>query len=119
MVYRKRGTLLPLERQVLEVGARRGEDGMYGFALAQELAGETGETRLTAHGTLYKALDRLRAASYLAATWEDADSAADAGRPRRRIYRITAAGRGALAADPARPALARAPRTAHPGQAQA
>jgi DNA-binding PadR family transcriptional regulator len=118
VAYRKQGTLLPLERQVLEVGARRGADGMYGFSLAQELAGETGETRLTAHGTLYKALDRLRTAGCLEATWEDPDMAAAAGRPRRRMYRITAVGRAALAADPAG-VPAHATRKAQPGQARA
>ena len=62
-----------MERRVLEVGLRSGDSGMYGFLLAQELAGGSGETRLVAHGTLYKALDRLRRAGLLEAEWEDAD----------------------------------------------
>ena len=105
MVFRKRGTLLPLERRVLEVGARRGGDGTYGFALAQELAGEKGETSLVSHGTLYKALDRLRREGLLDAEWEDPEAAAAAGRPRRRIYTITAQGRMALVAPAADPAF--------------
>ncbi len=95
---------MPLERRVLEVGARLGSEGTYGFALAQELAGETGETSLVSHGTLYKALDRLRREGLLDAEWEDAADAADAGRPRRRIYRITAVGRAALVATDGEPA---------------
>jgi PadR family transcriptional regulator, regulatory protein PadR len=87
---------LPLERRILEVGLGSGESGMYGFLLAQELAEAAGETRLVAHGTLYKALDRLRRAGLLEAEWEDAEEAAAAGRPRRRMYRITAAGSAAL-----------------------
>jgi DNA-binding PadR family transcriptional regulator len=46
---------------------------------------------------LYKALDRMRTAGLLTAEWEDADTAAREGRPRRRIYAITAAGAVALA----------------------
>jgi PadR family transcriptional regulator PadR len=90
-----------LERRVLEVGLRSGDSGMYGFLLAQELADAAGETRLVAHGTLYKALDRLRRAGLLEAEWEDAEEAAAAGRPRRRMYRITAAGSAALVEAPA------------------
>ncbi len=98
MVFRKPGTLIPLERAILDVGVAQGTDGMYGFSLAQALAGEKGETRLVSHGTLYKALDRLRKAGLLESEWEDAETATEAGRPRRRIYRITAAGVTALAA---------------------
>ncbi len=97
MAFRKQGTLIPLERRVLEVGVRRGRKGMYGFALAQELADAAGETRLASHGTLYKALDRLRKAGLLDAEWEDPSLAVEQARPRRRIYRITAAGKAALA----------------------
>ncbi len=97
VVFRKQGTLIPLERAILEVGARNGLDGMYGFSLAQTLAGEKGETRLVSQGTLYKALDRLRKTGLLESEWEDADLASAAGRPRRRIYRITSAGATALA----------------------
>jgi PadR family transcriptional regulator, regulatory protein PadR len=95
-VFRKPGTLLPLERQVLEIAVGRAASGIYGFALAQELAGERGETRLVSHGTLYKALDRMRRAGLLVAEWEPAEAAAAEGRPRRRVYRVTAAGMRAL-----------------------
>jgi PadR family transcriptional regulator, regulatory protein PadR len=95
-MYRKQGVLLPLERQVLEIAITREASGVYGFALAQELAGERGETRLVSHGTLYKALDRMRRAGLLVADWEPAEAAADEGRPRRRMYRVTAEGERAL-----------------------
>jgi DNA-binding PadR family transcriptional regulator len=53
--------------------------------------------RLTAHGTLYKALERLERAGLLTSTWEDPAVAADQGRPRRRLYQVTALGERALA----------------------
>jgi len=99
VVYRKAGSLLALERSVLEVAARRGAEGVYGFLLARELAESGGSDRLVAHGTLYKALDRMRRAGLLTAAWEDPDAAAAAGRPRRRVYAITA--KGVQALDPA------------------
>lgn len=71
--------------------------GVYGFALAQDLARGEERTGLVAHGTLYKALDRLRRAGYLSAEWEDARTAEDARRPRRRVYHVTAEGRRILA----------------------
>ena len=95
MAFRKPGTLLPLERRILEVAVGAAA-GVYGFALAQELAGDRAERRLVAHGTLYKALDRMRRAGLLTAEWEDADTAAAEGRPRRRVYVVTAEGRRVL-----------------------
>src|SRR4051812_26492022 len=91
-MFRRPGTLLPLERRLLEAASRHGRSGIYGFALAQEIAGARGETKLVSHGTMYKALDRLRRAGLLDAEWEDADEAAESGRPRRKIYRLTADG---------------------------
>ena len=89
MVFRKPGSLLLLEEQILDALIAHGEDGAHGFALAQELAAARGSTSLASHGTLYKALDRLRTRGLLAAEWEPAELAEEAGRPRRRIYRIT------------------------------
>ena len=57
----------------------------------------TGSKRLTAHGTLYKALGRLEEAGLLHDRWEDAELALAEGRPRRRLYQLTAAGDAALA----------------------
>ncbi len=98
MVFRKRGTLLPLERAILDQAVQQGAAGVYGFALAQALDSGGDGRGLVAHGTLYKALDRLRREGYLDAEWEDAATASAEGRPRRRHYRVTAAGVRALRA---------------------
>lgn len=45
-----------------------------------------------ASGTLYPILLRLESAGWLTSEWEDV-SPADAGRPRRRLYRITHSGK--------------------------
>ena len=42
-------------------------------------------------GTIYPILARLEQAGWLESRWEDVDQH-DAGRPRRRYYRLTAAG---------------------------
>lgn len=96
---RRPGTLLPIEASILEAGLglrREGQPDFHGFAIARTIA--DGDDRgLTAHGTLYKALGRLEAAGMLTSAWEDAQTAADAGRPRRRLYTVTGAGERAYA----------------------
>lgn len=93
MAYRKPGTLLPLEADILSAVASHGSRGAHGFAIAQGLAGGAESSKaLVGHGTLYKALDRLRTRGLLNSEWEDAAVAEAAGRPRRRMYWITAAG---------------------------
>ena len=84
---RKEGVLIPLEISILEAAIelrRRGAAEAHGFLLAKEMREEHHARRLTAYGTLYKALDRLERAGYLASRWEDPHAAADEGRPRRR-----------------------------------
>ena len=96
---RTKGALIPLEVSILEAVTdlfRRGTPQSYGFMLAKELKERTGARLLTAYGTLYKALDRLEQAGYLASRWEDPAVAALESRPRRRFYRITLAGETAL-----------------------
>jgi PadR family transcriptional regulator, regulatory protein PadR len=96
---RKPGALLPLEVSILGAAVRCAMDGraeFHGFELARMLADATGSQRLTAHGTLYKALGRLADAGLLESRWENADAALAAGRPRRRLYSITVAGERAL-----------------------
>lgn len=92
MPRRKAGALLPLESRILEAALatlRSGQGSFHGFGLAERLRAD-GETRsLTAHGTLYKALGRLEEFGFLGSTWEDA---AVPGRPRRRLYALTANG---------------------------
>lgn len=43
-------------------------------------------------GTVYPALSSLERRSLVRSRWEEADRAVDAGRPRRRYYRVTRAG---------------------------
>lgn len=97
---RKPGTILPLEASVLSVAVelkRSGSGSFHGFEMAKHLQHLNEDRRLTAHGTLYKALSRMEKAGLLESEWEDPQRAADEGRPRRRLYQITGAGAAALA----------------------
>ena len=97
---RKPGALLPLEISILGVAmdlATSGKREFYGYLLASALREQEGARMLTAHGTLYKALDRMRKAGLLESRWEDPEDAAREERPRRRLYHITGAGERALA----------------------
>jgi DNA-binding PadR family transcriptional regulator len=91
---RKAGSILPLElsllHAVIELGAQ-GSDA-YGFAIARLISAGRPAQALTSHGTLYKALGRLSERGLLVATWEAAELAEAEGRPRRRLYSITAEG---------------------------
>jgi DNA-binding PadR family transcriptional regulator len=69
---------------------------------------EIGEAAGLPSGTVHPILARLEGAGWLESRWEDVD-AADAGRPTRRYYRLTADGVVA-----AREALARAYRSRKP-----
>lgn len=95
---RKPGTLLPIEISILGVGVElrsRGEPEFHGYRAAQEIRDREQARLLTSHGTLYKALERLRKQGLLASHWEDPALAEEAGRPRRRLYTVTAAGAAA------------------------
>lgn len=92
---RKPGQIVPLERDILEAMLllrARGLAEAHGFLLARTMADAEDAKRLTAYGTLYKALDRLEQAGHLVSRWEAPDFAAEAARPRRRFYRITGTG---------------------------
>ena len=107
MARRAPGALLPIELDLLVSGLelhRAGQQEFHGYSVAATLADAVGAKRLTAHGTLYKALGRLAAGGLLESRWEDASVAEHEGRPRRRLYLVT--GAGALAAAEARPAAA-------------
>ena len=97
MPRRKPGSLLPLEVSILAACRDAGTAGIHGFALAQRIADAEESRRLTATGTLYRALHRLDDGGLIENWWEDPNEAAAAGRPLRRLYRITAAGATALA----------------------
>jgi len=95
---RKPGHLLPIELTILEAGIRLRTEGVahfYGFLIAREIKERQEARLLTAHGTLYKALDRLQRLGMLESEWEDPVVAAQANRPRRRLYWVTAAGEAA------------------------
>ena len=97
---RKAGSLVPLEVEILEHAAqfaRLRDPEFHGFGVAKEMQAAGGDRQLVAHGTLYKALNRLETAGYLDSRWEDADRAVEEGRPRRRLYRLTTVGSAALA----------------------
>ena len=107
MSRRAPGSLIPLERQILDVALsslRSGEGTFHGFALATSLRERTDARSLTAHGTLYKALGRLEEFGLLQSRWEVHGTE---GRPRRRLYELTA--EGALVAARARAAGAGVP----------
>lgn len=106
---RKPGTLLGIELDILAagIGMLRGGDGeFHGYAVAKAIASQDAARRLTGHGTLYRALERLEQRGLLESRWEDAEAAAAEDRPRRRLYRITAEGE-AIAQTAPQPAQAR------------
>jgi PadR family transcriptional regulator PadR len=100
VMRRKPGSIVSLERDILDAAITlrgRGLVEAHGFLLAKTIGDGSDAKRLTAYGTLYKALDRLERAGYLESRWEAPDYAAEAARPRRRFYRITGMGERALA----------------------
>ncbi len=99
-VRRKTGTIVPLEAAILDAALRLrlgGQDEVHGFLLAKVMRDDAGAKRLTAYGTLYRALERLEGFGFLDSRWEDAWIAAETGRPPRRFYRVNANGERALA----------------------
>jgi DNA-binding PadR family transcriptional regulator len=106
---RKPGALLPLEVDIC-VMARRLKHEFHGFELAKRLADRREGKRLTAYGTLYRALARLESMGLLTSRWEDPQIAADEGRPLRRLYRLTDVGQRAVAESASRDAVRTAQR---------
>ena len=97
---RKPGTLVPLEVEILEVALELREDGeqvFHGYAIASRLGEANSAKKLTAYGTLYRALGRLKDRGLVESQWEDPVSAEAESRPRRRLYSVTGAGEIALA----------------------
>ena len=96
---RKKGQLLPLEVSVLEAGIElqsRRVPEFYGFLIAKEITEREGAAKLTAYGTLYKALSRMEEVGLLTSYWENHVIAEVDSRPRRRLYTVTAQGETAL-----------------------
>ena len=98
---RKPGTLIPLELAILAAGLdlqTGGSPEFHGYALARHMADREQARRLTGHGTLYRALDRLERLGFVECRSEDPTIAAAASRPIRMLYRVTAIGEQACAA---------------------
>jgi DNA-binding PadR family transcriptional regulator len=67
-----------------------GDRTVHGYAVISELAARSGGTLNLAEGTVYPALHRLEAVGLLESEWSTM------GGRRRRVYRLTRAGRVAL-----------------------
>jgi DNA-binding PadR family transcriptional regulator len=96
---RKRGALLAIEIAILQAGIallRASQSEFHGYAIAREIRDQERARSLTAHGTLYRALERLEARGLLESRWEDPEIAAAEERPRRRLYRVTAEGEASV-----------------------
>lgn len=98
---RKPGTLIEIELAIIGAAInlqRAGQATFHGYAVAREIRDDAEARRLTAHGTLYRALDRLEKTGMLDSELEDAAAAEAESRPRRRLYRLTAGGARAFEA---------------------
>ena len=97
---RKADHLIPIEVSILETALaldKQGTKVFHGYALAKVLKTDSERRRLTAYGTLYRALHRLERAGLVESLWEDPAHSELNGRPRRRLYRVTALAEIALA----------------------
>jgi len=87
---RKPGTLLPIERSIIEAAAQlrqKGAEEFHGFDIAKKIKDQEGARLLTGYGTLYRALARLQQRGILQSRWEE-PLPTDENRPRRRYYRL-------------------------------
>jgi DNA-binding PadR family transcriptional regulator len=101
---RKPGTILPIERELLTAAANlfvSGAQEFHGFLIAHEMRDRSGAQDLIAYGNLYRILERMEKAGLLESRWEDPLEAAEARRPRRRLYRLTPLGQSAAKEGPA------------------
>ena len=92
---RKPNALVPLEEAICRAALallRGGAGEFHGYELAKQLADDEDRKLLTAYGTLYRALGRLETMGFLESRREDPGIAAQASRPARRLYRLTALG---------------------------
>ena len=98
---RKPGALVPLEQRICLAAAallRRNQVTFHGYEIAKSLADAADARLLTAYGTLYRALGRLESMGLLQSRREDPEVAAQANRPGRRLYTLTALGEEAARA---------------------
>ena len=95
---------MKIEQNILDAAATlagHGQPEFYGYLMARTLDDGKPWWRITGHGTLYRALDRLIDAGYLERRWETNDEMNGQERPRRRYYKLTT--EGARRAAPASP----------------
>ncbi len=64
---------------------------LHGYAIIERLKERSGGTLSLPEGTVYPALHRMEAGGFLSSSWSD-------GSRRRRVYRLTRAGRRELSA---------------------
>ena len=100
MPRRRPGTLLELEVAILSACLDAGQGGSHGFALAKAMADHGDTRKLTATGTMYRALRRLGEAGLAKPT--SRRPARDLDDERRRYYAITPLGRKVAAAEATR-----------------
>jgi PadR family transcriptional regulator, regulatory protein PadR len=98
---RKPNALVPIEEAICRAALALRFDGIeefHGYELAKQLAEAEDRKLLTAYGTLYRALGRLESMGMLQSRREDPEVAAQANRPGRRLYTLTALGEEAARA---------------------
>ena len=98
---RKPNALVPIEEAICRAALALRFDGIeefHGYELAKQLAEAEDRKLLTAYGTLYRALGRLESMGMLQSRREDPEVAAQANRPGRRLYALTALGEEAARA---------------------
>ena len=78
---RKKGALVPLEKEILEFAKMNGE--FYGYQFADKH--ENGR-KMEQRGTLYRALNRLEKFGYLVSRWEIKNQGST---PAKRFYKLT------------------------------
>jgi len=96
---RKPGSLVPLELAICRAALalrRTPQHEFHGYQIARSIAKAADVRRLTAYGTLYRALGRLEEMGLLRSRWEDPAVPAREGRPGRRLYTLTALGEAAV-----------------------
>ena len=73
-------------QQVLQAMLEDAAVPRYGLQISKQAGLET--------GTLYPVMARLEGVGWVESSWEDPELSIDAGRPRRRYYRLTKDGAG-------------------------
>jgi PadR family transcriptional regulator, regulatory protein PadR len=92
---RKPNALVPIEEAICRAAMALRRDSIeefHGYELAKQLAEDADRKLLTAYGTLYRALARMESMGLLTSRREDPEIAAQANRPGRRLYTLTALG---------------------------